>query len=85
MTVNFDSAESQSNGAERTTEFDRLRELLLGPEQNRIEELSDELHSRELTEDELAEKLPEAIALRSSRDDQLGRALSPTIDTALRE
>ncbi len=85
MTVNFDSAESPSNGAERATEFDRLRELLLGPEQNRIEELSDELHSQELTEEELAEKLPEAIALSASRDDQLGRALSPTIETALRE
>lgn len=85
MSVNFDSPESSSNGAERATEFDRLRELLLGPEQNRIDELSDELHSRELTEDELADKLPEAIALRSSRDDQLGRALSPTIETALRE
>ena len=85
MTVNFDSAENPGNGAERATEFDRLRELLLGPEQNRIDELSDELHSRELTEDELADKLPEAIALRASRDDQLGRALSPTIETALRE
>jgi OOP family OmpA-OmpF porin len=74
-----------ANGAERATEFDRLRSLLLGPEQSRIEELTDELHSQELTEEELADKLPEAIALRASKDDQLGRALSPTIETALRE
>jgi len=83
--VNFDSSDLPANGAERATEFDRLRSLLLGPEQDRIDELSDELHSQELTEEELAEKLPEAIALRASRDDQLGRALSPTIETALRE
>ena len=83
--MNFDSSDLPANGAERATEFDRLRSLLLGPEQDRIDELSDELHSQELTEEELAEKLPEAIALRASRDDQLGRALSPTIETALRE
>ena len=73
------------NGDESAAQFDELRKLLLGPEQDRIEELADEIHSRELTSDELAEKLPEAIALSGSRDDQLGRALAPTIDTALRE
>ena len=83
--MNFDSPEIPSNGSERLAEFDRLRELLLGPEQTRIDELSDELHSQELTEAELAEKLPQAIALSASTDDQLGRALSPTIETALRE
>jgi outer membrane protein OmpA-like peptidoglycan-associated protein len=73
------------NGDESAAEFNTLRKLLLGPEQDRIEELADEIHARELTTEELASKLPEAIALRGSRDDQVGRALSPAIDTALRE
>lgn len=85
MTVNFESSESPGNGSDRTTEFDTLRRLLVGPEQSRLAELSNELHSRELTAEELAEKLPDAIALRGSRDDQLGKSLSPTIETALRE
>ena len=85
MSVNFESTGDSGNGRDRGTEFDRLRSLLLGPEQSRIEELTDELHSQELTPEELSEKLPEAIALSGSRDDQLGRALGPTIETALRE
>ncbi|HEX6573984.1 MAG TPA: OmpA family protein [Gemmatimonadaceae bacterium] len=85
MTVNFESSDNSPNGADRAAEFDALRRLLVGPEQSRIDELSDEIESRELTSEELAEKLPEAIALRGSRDDQLGKSLGPTIETALRE
>jgi OOP family OmpA-OmpF porin len=73
------------NGESSLTEFDELRSLLLGPEQHRLEELSEEIHSRELSAEEIADRLPEAIALSGSKDDQLGRALSPTIDTALKE
>ena len=38
-----------------------------------------------LTPDELAKHLPEAIALRSSRDGELARALSPTVQNAIGE
>jgi OOP family OmpA-OmpF porin len=74
-----------ANGADSSTEYEKLRALLVGPEQTRLEAISEELRSRAVRVDDLAEKLPEALALRGSRDDQLGRALSPTIDTALRE
>ncbi|HVF40539.1 MAG TPA: OmpA family protein [Gemmatimonadaceae bacterium] len=73
------------NGTDSAAEYERLRSLLVGPERSRLEAISDELRSRAVRVDDLAEKLPEAIALRVSRDDHLGRALSPTIDTALRE
>lgn len=85
MTVNFESSENAADGEESAAEFVALRELLIGPEQRRLDELSDELHSTELSPEELADRLPEAIALRGSRDDQLGRALGPTIETAMRE
>jgi OOP family OmpA-OmpF porin len=75
----------RSNGGDSSTELDTLRKLLVGPEQARIDELAEEVRSRDLSSRHLAEVLPEAIALSGSRDDQLGRALSPTIDTALRE
>jgi outer membrane protein OmpA-like peptidoglycan-associated protein len=39
----------------------------------------------ELDPAKLAEHLPAAIAIRTRRDRQLGRALAPTIETALRE
>lgn len=83
--MTFEPSQSPGNGDDAATQLNELRKLLVGPEQSRIEELSEEIHSRELTSEDLAEKLPQAIALSGSRDDQLGRALSPTIDTALRE
>ena len=66
-------------------ELARLRELLLGPERRRLEELSRRLDAAGLTPEELAEVLPEAIALRAGRDRQLARALSPTVEGAIRE
>jgi outer membrane protein OmpA-like peptidoglycan-associated protein len=68
-----------------TSEFAALRHLLLGPEQNRLEELATELRERHVSATDLAEHLPEAIVLRGKRDKQIGRALAPTVETALRE
>lgn len=83
--MSLEPSDSVANGDKHVAEFAALRKLLIGPEQNRLDELSQELESREVTADEIADRLPEAIALSGSRDDQLGRALSPTIETALTE
>jgi outer membrane protein OmpA-like peptidoglycan-associated protein len=83
--VSVEPSENDANGGKHIAEFAALRKLLLGPEQHRIEELSEELESSELTAEELADSLPEAIALSGSRDERLGRALGPTIETAMRE
>ena len=83
--MSIESSESDTNGDNHISELATLRKLLIGPEQHRLDELSEELHSAELTAEELADQLPEAIALAGSRDEQLGRALGPTIETAMRE
>lgn len=83
--MSLEPYDSVANGEKHIAEFAALRKLLIGPEQNRLDELSQEIESREVTADEIADRLPEAIALSGSRDDQLGRALSPTIETALKE
>jgi OOP family OmpA-OmpF porin len=67
------------------TEFAALRQLLVGPERQQLDELSDRVEQVAVTPHSLADQLPEAIALSTSRDRQLGRALAPTIETALRE
>jgi OOP family OmpA-OmpF porin len=74
--------DEQPRGA---TEFATLRELLVGPERQQLDELADRVEQVAITPHVLADQLPEAIALRASRDGQLGRALAPTIETALRE
>jgi outer membrane protein OmpA-like peptidoglycan-associated protein len=83
--VIIEPSAGDANGDSSVAEFDTLRRLLIGPEQSRIEELSEEITSRQLTPEELADHLPEAIALRAGRDDHLGRALGPTFETAMRE
>ena len=83
--MTFEPLENAGNGEKHVAEFAELRKLLIGPEQRRLDELSEELDARELTVEELADRLPEAIALGSSRDEHLGRALAPTVETALRE
>jgi OOP family OmpA-OmpF porin len=67
------------------TEFATLRQLLVGPEQQQLNDLVDRIEQEAITPQNLAEQLPEAIALRTSRDRQLGRVLAPTIETAIRE
>ncbi|HEX6252199.1 MAG TPA: OmpA family protein [Gemmatimonadaceae bacterium] len=69
----------------RETDFATLRQLLVGPERQQLDELADRVEEVAITPQTLAEQLPEAIALRTGRDDQLGRALAPTVETALRE
>ena len=73
----------QTNGS--GTEFAKLRRLLIGPEQHRLDELDAQLNERKLSAADVAEQLPEAIVLRSKQDRQIGLALAPAIDTALRE
>ena len=66
-------------------ELAELRELLLGPERRRLQEFERRLDAVGLSGEELAELLPEAIALRSGRDRQLARALAPTVEGAISE
>ncbi len=66
-------------------ELAELRELLLGADRQRLRELERRLDAAGLTGEELAELLPEAIALRAGRDRQLARALAPTMEGAISE
>jgi OOP family OmpA-OmpF porin len=64
-------------------ELERLRELLLGDERRAIDELQRRYDDWELTPEELADQLPEAIGLRASRDESLARALAPTLEAGI--
>jgi OOP family OmpA-OmpF porin len=70
---------------DRPDDLAELRELIVGPERRRLEELERRLEAAGITRESLAELLPEAIALRSGRDRQLGRALAPTVESAIGE
>ena len=66
-----------------------LREKLLGPELRRLQAIERllEQHPRleGPTPEEIAAVLPAAIRLRQSGDNQLGRALGPTLESAIQD
>jgi OOP family OmpA-OmpF porin len=73
------------NGDVSVRELAELRELLLGGERRQLDELRRRLDTFELTPEELAEKLPQAIVQRAARDRQLAIALAPTVESAISE
>lgn len=69
----------------RSVEFAQLRQLLLGYEQEELEELRQRIEAMGITPEELAKHLPEAVALRTATDEKLARALAPTLEGAFTE
>jgi OOP family OmpA-OmpF porin len=76
---------AHGDGDQRVRDLRELRALLVGREQLAISELEERIESLDLTAGEVAELLPEAIALRAGRDEQLARALGPTLERAFGE
>ena len=66
------------------TRYQELRELLTGPEQRLLAEISERLDDPVRRAQELGLALPDAITLATARDNRIARALQPTIDTALK-
>ena len=66
-------------------DLEELRRLLTGPEQARLQTLEERVDGFEVTADAVAEVLPEAVAVRTTRDRQLARALAPTIEAGIGE
>ena len=64
--------------------YTRLRELLVGPEQARLEELQRRLDDRQLRTEDISQVVAEAIALRARRDHALQQTLNPLVEEAVR-
>jgi OOP family OmpA-OmpF porin len=77
--------EPSADGGSDGDQFERLRELLVGGERRQLDELRQEFEQQELTSEEVAERLPEAIALSGAQDESLARALAPTIEAGIDE
>ena len=79
------TANAGGNGDVSVRELSELRELLFGGERRQLDELRRRLDTAELSPEELAEKLPQAIVHRAARDGQLAIALAPTVESAIGE
>jgi outer membrane protein OmpA-like peptidoglycan-associated protein len=73
--VQLDSAED--------AEMAELRSLLLGPAEGQIAEIHERLTDPHRQLMEVSDVLPDAIAVRTRRDDELAQALGPTVTTAI--
>jgi OOP family OmpA-OmpF porin len=69
---------------EKPTSLNELRELLVGPEQKQIGRLKERLDDPELHAEDVSRVLAEAIVLRSSRDDQLPKALEHSVEESIK-
>jgi OOP family OmpA-OmpF porin len=76
------SSEESVNGTD--DRLIQLRRLLIGPEQEQIEELRRRLDDPDLQPQQLSRFIAEAIALRSKEDRKLQSTLQPMIEEALR-
>ena len=65
-------------------ELSELRDLLIGPEQDQLARLRERLDDPRIHAEEISRVLPHAITLSASHSDQLGRALQPTVEQAVR-
>ncbi len=68
-------------------ELEELRRLLLAPERDHLAEVHqrvEQLETREYEVEHLSQVLPDAVALRAGQDNQLARALEPTVEETLR-
>ena len=77
------SPELRPNGGS-SGEYTRLRELIVGPEQSRLEELQRRLDDRQLRTEDLSQVVAEAIALRVRRDHALQQTLYPLVEEAVK-
>ena len=61
-----------------------LRDLIVGPKKARLDRLEGRLDDPAVRTNEISRHLAEALVLRSGRDDQIARALEPTIADAIK-
>ncbi|MBX3237581.1 MAG: OmpA family protein [Nitrospiraceae bacterium] len=64
-------------------EYSELRNLLLAPEQSRLEALQEQVQRLDLNARNLSRILPDAIELRGTHDTHLSHALTPHVSDAL--
>ena len=76
---------AKTSTAEESAALDELRRLLLAPEQKQLAEVQATIQDPQLHAQAVGLVLPEAVLLANQRDQRLGRALAPTIETALKE
>ncbi len=70
--------------AETAEDITALRDIIVGPQKERIDRLEARLDDPAVRTNEISRHLAEALVLRTGRDDQVARALEPTLAEAFK-
>lgn len=68
-----------------TNELDAIRDLIFGPEKRKLEVLQERIENPGLHARDVGRVLPQAVSLASAEGRQLAAALTPAVESALRE
>jgi len=79
-----DAASKASQAPHSKDDLDVLRRLILSPEQKQLSHIQERMDDPLIRAEEMSQTLPDAISLRSARDNKIGRTLRPTIEETLR-
>jgi OOP family OmpA-OmpF porin len=74
---------AEAEDVKNQEDMSELRSLLFSPEQDQINRLQKRLDDPKLHAEDVSRALPDAIALRSSRDHRLTNALMPSIEEGI--
>ncbi|MBE9211133.1 OmpA family protein [Plectonema cf. radiosum LEGE 06105] len=74
---------NQFNELDELNELTELRSLLLGIEQPKLDKFYQKLDNPQVDAEDISKMLPEAIILRTMKDDQLSEAMIPTVEQAI--
>ncbi|MDJ0722745.1 MAG: OmpA family protein [Desulfobacterales bacterium] len=75
---------SEERVPETAEEMKSLRDIIVGPQKERIDRLEARLDDPSVRTEEISQHLAEALVLRAGRDDQVARALEPTLAEAIK-
>ncbi len=84
MVTGVDQNGDQGDQRREAEGMEQLRHLLIGDERTRLTDLQQRLDDPALHARDVSRVLPEAISLRSRKDDRLARALAPTIEESIK-
>lgn len=72
------------DGGQLSEDLDTLRRIIVGPEKARIHRLEHRLDDAGTRARELSHVLPDAIVLRTAKDQKIARSLQPAIEDSIR-
>ncbi len=73
----------ENKKSDESSEMDLLRNLIVGPEQIKISRLKERLDDPEIRIKEISDILPDAILLRTSKDEKIAKSIGPTVEKAI--